>query len=72
MKIEHDELVAHLHQARRERLKTLYTILGELVTREKSSDAAAILAEIQRLEKMDIFQQARDVAADLAKLEEKT
>lgn len=72
MRIEHDELVAHLHQARRERLKRLYAILGELVTREKSSDAAAILAEIQRLEKMDIFQQARDVAADLAKLEEKT
>lgn len=63
MRIEHDELVAHLHQARRERLKSLYELLGSF---SFSSDddfpyIEELLERIRALERLDIFQRAREL-----------
>lgn len=69
MKIEHDELVAHLHQARRERLKSLYELLGRyelLGSAALSPDndfpyIEKLLERIRALERLDIFQRAREL-----------
>lgn len=68
MRIEHDELVTHLHQARRERLKSLYARLGEVFD-YTDVWVSELLRRIRIIEAVDVFQKAREVAEQLEREE---